>query len=306
MTIEIKHKFQSAKADSGDGSLVRPSNWNDSHNITLAAQRLLGRAAGSAGNAQEIVLGTGLVFDATAVSLKADPATIVTEASITAALGGSVGWSAATVHALTAVTTLKELDELAIFREEVTSGEEGRKITADNFWQQMKWRTWPLGVVYMVDQTLTGAEIPPSSTTETVWIMLSAGQTGAGLFNNGKLISESVSGSAPLVQATAVVSFTGSPMNGAVVDLLNTEGRILRPGASSGVKQNDAFQGHRHLGGNPMSIGGSNGEVEAGGNYERNTYSESDGTDSGSNGTPRVSNETRMKNVSVRAFMRIK
>lgn len=30
----IKHKFQSAKSDGGDATLVRPSNWNDEHEIT--------------------------------------------------------------------------------------------------------------------------------------------------------------------------------------------------------------------------------------------------------------------------------
>lgn len=62
MTISLKHKFNSPKADGGDASLVRPSNWNDEHDITLAASRLLGRYSGSAGAAQEITLGAGLSF----------------------------------------------------------------------------------------------------------------------------------------------------------------------------------------------------------------------------------------------------
>ena len=31
--MAIKHKFISAKADDGDPTLVRPSNWNDTHEI---------------------------------------------------------------------------------------------------------------------------------------------------------------------------------------------------------------------------------------------------------------------------------
>lgn len=31
--MAVKHKFVSAVSDGGDSSLVRPSNWNDSHNI---------------------------------------------------------------------------------------------------------------------------------------------------------------------------------------------------------------------------------------------------------------------------------
>lgn len=63
MAIEVKHKFQSQKPDSPDASLIRPSNWNDTHDITLAGSRLVGRAATSAGVAQEISLGAGLEFD---------------------------------------------------------------------------------------------------------------------------------------------------------------------------------------------------------------------------------------------------
>lgn len=68
MTISVKHAFQSAKADGADASLVRPSNWNAEHNITLAASRLLGRATASAGAAEEISLGTGLSFAGTVLN----------------------------------------------------------------------------------------------------------------------------------------------------------------------------------------------------------------------------------------------
>lgn len=68
MTIEIKHKFQSAKPDGADGSLIRPSNWNDGHNINLAGQRLLGRATAGQGVAQEIALGTGLSWNGATIS----------------------------------------------------------------------------------------------------------------------------------------------------------------------------------------------------------------------------------------------
>jgi len=33
MTLSTKHKFQSAKADGTDNTLVKPSNWNDDHNL---------------------------------------------------------------------------------------------------------------------------------------------------------------------------------------------------------------------------------------------------------------------------------
>lgn len=67
MTLSITHKFLSAKADSSDGSLVRPSNWNDEHKITMAAQTLLGRGVASDGNAGEI--STSADFDISANKL---------------------------------------------------------------------------------------------------------------------------------------------------------------------------------------------------------------------------------------------
>lgn len=42
MTIAIKHKFTSPKTDGADASLIQPSNWNDGHNLTGTANKLLG------------------------------------------------------------------------------------------------------------------------------------------------------------------------------------------------------------------------------------------------------------------------
>ncbi|QIG66836.1 hypothetical protein EVB41_006 [Rhizobium phage RHph_TM3_14A] len=70
MAISVKHKFVSPKADGGDASLVRPSNWNDEHDITLAASRLLGRYAATSGAMQEIILGTGLQFNVGGTSIE--------------------------------------------------------------------------------------------------------------------------------------------------------------------------------------------------------------------------------------------
>lgn len=65
MTISVKHKFVTAKPDAADATLVRASNWNDEHNVTLAASSLLGRSKTSAGAMEEITLGQGLTFDPT-------------------------------------------------------------------------------------------------------------------------------------------------------------------------------------------------------------------------------------------------
>lgn len=68
MVISVKHKFQSAKADSADASIVRPSNWNDDHDLLMATSRLVGRVAAGNGPAQELSLGNGLQFTGTALT----------------------------------------------------------------------------------------------------------------------------------------------------------------------------------------------------------------------------------------------
>lgn len=34
MTISVTHAFTSAKPDSGDASIIQPSNWNEAHEVT--------------------------------------------------------------------------------------------------------------------------------------------------------------------------------------------------------------------------------------------------------------------------------
>lgn len=56
MTISIKHKFTSAKSDPPDATIVRPSNWNDDHKLTMASGRVLGRLTDGDGDAEELTL----------------------------------------------------------------------------------------------------------------------------------------------------------------------------------------------------------------------------------------------------------
>lgn len=49
MALSLTHTFVSAVPDGADTSLVRPSNWNDEHTITVDALSVLGRAANTSG-----------------------------------------------------------------------------------------------------------------------------------------------------------------------------------------------------------------------------------------------------------------
>jgi hypothetical protein len=63
MTVSLKHSFTSGVSDSGDASLVQPSNWNEEHVLSLASGKLLGRYSAGNGSAQEITISTGLSLD---------------------------------------------------------------------------------------------------------------------------------------------------------------------------------------------------------------------------------------------------
>lgn len=99
------------------------------------------------------------------------------------------------------------------------------------------WALQPIGVPFPIQTHITGVPVPPTDNPNYRYIRLTASDS----YNDGVLASESVSGSAPLVQATAVISDASSPMNGETVRLINTERRFLRPG-SSGTVEADALQ----------------------------------------------------------------
>ena len=162
-------------------------------------------------------------------------------------------------------------------------------------------------VFYLFDH-IAGVSAPDNSGTAK-YIRLTAGQSGAGGYNEGLLTNESVSGSAPLVEATAEIA-TG-PLAGQIVPLINTEEASLRARETSGVLQMDQMQGHHHR------LRGS-GTAQAGSNFVGGMNSTNDdptvamsffGADGiisdGSNGTPRTGSETRSKNRSATAYMRI-
>ncbi|ARU02965.1 hypothetical protein [Yoonia vestfoldensis] len=100
-----------------------------------------------------------------------------------------------------------------------------------------------IGIPFPVWDHITGCPIP-SNAGSAKFIKLTAGLTGVGQYNEGLLTSESVSGSAPEITATAVI--VGGPMDGQTVPLINTEQAFLRPRTTSGTLQTQSSQDHKH------------------------------------------------------------
>lgn len=175
---------------------------------------------------------------------------------------------------------------------------------------ELKWLGKAVGEFYVADDGVAGVDIPPIGIAGlTAWVELTAGLTGGGGFNNAKLASESVTGSAPLVLATAVVSLSGSPMNGQTIRLLNTERRMLRAGAS-GTLQADAMENVTG------TISGTQEALAGTGPFSPGVAGPANRPNNGSANTQalnfdlslvaRTATETRMKNIGVRIFRRIK
>lgn len=178
------------------------------------------------------------------------------------------------------------------------------------------WAQQPVGVPIPLLDSLVGVSNPPTNLNYR-YIKLTASDS----YNTGVLTSESVSGSAPLVVATAVISLSGSPINGETVNLINTERRFLRAG-SSGTVENDQMQqitgaanALLHASSTVPLIGSVTGAIGLRAAYGANYISGQaagptiqDGIDFNSANSPnaRTGTETRSKNIGVTYFMRIK
>jgi len=171
--------------------------------------------------------------------------------------------------------------------------------------------TTPIGGYVIVQSNLTGAEAPDPETH----ILLTAGEDGVGEYNEGKLANESVSGSAPLVEATAEIADSESPMNGQTVQLVNTENRYLMPGASPGTVAFDQMQqitgtladtwtpavNRADEGAFSTTIGASNNRAGAG-----NSSTTDHKFDSADSPDARTGDHTSPKRIEVTVYQRIK
>lgn len=169
------------------------------------------------------------------------------------------------------------------------------------------WHGKAIGEIFFIRDDMTGCPIPPRADPSCRFIKLTADDA----YNSGVLTGETVSGSAPLVTATAVIDYPNSPIHGRTINLLNTERRFVRAG-SSGTNQNDALQ---NITGNVRlrygSVVSSTGafDNESGGNqtsaqYDAGSQPSSYATFDASR-VARTGAETRPKNQGATAYMRI-
>jgi hypothetical protein len=79
MAIAIKHQFVSAKSDGADSTIVQPSDWNDTHDLEQATDRMLGRVTAGTGATEELTAAQVRTFlgsvDVTAITDVASSAT---------------------------------------------------------------------------------------------------------------------------------------------------------------------------------------------------------------------------------------
>jgi hypothetical protein len=106
----------------------------------------------------------------------------------------------------------------------------------------VKWLGTPVGETLALPTNLAGIVAPPIDNASFRYILLTAGESGVGEYNETILTGETVTGSAPLVVATAVINLAASPIDGLTVNLLNSEGRYKKPGTTSGTVANDQMQ----------------------------------------------------------------
>ena len=99
--------------------------------------------------------------------------------------------------------------------------------------------TKAIGETFNLLTHLTGVTEPDNLGSKK-FVKLTAGLDGAGQFNEGLLINETITGSGPTIEITAEIA-TG-PLAGNVIHLINSENRYLMPGENSGAVSNDQMQ----------------------------------------------------------------
>lgn len=136
--------------------------------------------------------------------------------------------------------------KLQRFVEDAAGGKEYRRIvdgTPGVEWKEsggsagdaLEWLGTPIGGY------ITPLAPPPTDDPRYRYMLCTAGETGSGGYNEGILTGETVTGTAPLVVATATVSLAGSPFDGLTIHLINTERRFVGAGETEAF-EDDSIQ----------------------------------------------------------------
>lgn len=161
----------------------------------------------------------------------------------------------------------------------------------------LAWQSKAIGEPFALRDDLPGVSAPPTDSASFRFIRLTAGEDGVGGYNEGVLVSETITGAAPLITATAVISMTGTPLDGQAVNLINTERRFVRAGGA-GTLEESQFESHSH---SITSLRSANSSLTVGtggaDRYVGNTIISSTNAAGG--------NETRPRNIGVTYYMRI-
>lgn len=107
------------------------------------------------------------------------------------------------------------------------------------------WLFEPIGKPFPLLLHIPGVELPPTDQSYR-YVLLSAGESGPGGYNEGVIINEVNTGASPTKLATGVIDWPTSTMHGQVIGLANTEKRYFRPGEVSGVLQESQNLAHTH------------------------------------------------------------
>lgn len=62
MPLRIRHPFTSSRTDGADPAQVQPTHWNADHTLQMTGPAIVGREAGTQGDAGEISIGSGLAL----------------------------------------------------------------------------------------------------------------------------------------------------------------------------------------------------------------------------------------------------
>jgi hypothetical protein len=132
--------------------------------------------------------------------------------------------------------------------EAIISFDSSGQIVFDKLIKDLPWLSIPVGQPFPLSLHIAGVERPPKDNPLFTYIELTAGLTGEGDYNEGLLINEDVDATAidgnghVDLRITAEINLPGSPAHGQIVNLINSEGRAIIAGETSGVNWADQHQ----------------------------------------------------------------